>query len=383
MVLIPQELVDAIVGQIDDFPSLKTSALAGSILRERSQRILFQSFALVSKGSAKPDFSGARTLLDESRHIAAYIICLCIEVDWNTSPANIASLQHIFGKLVNVRKCVIDELTGVFDAGYHTPTSPSVLLDFLERQPLRELVVWSVDMIPPALILRMLTTAPIISFFDVHVGEDTISSSPSQNPSKVEDLLLENNPRIYTLLSQLQLKLYTQTLRRLSFRTLCDPDSKLIFATADTLEYVRFNLLVLDGVIPVPALPSLRAVEFSLPYTYHATPTFSTLALTVIDLSLQLADITISFTPMVKANFNGLILDVALLAAMDTALSAHPALPTIRWCLTFASSFGNGSAVRFAEFIKLVRRGMPKVLEARRLVVEEYSEHPQSDKKFF
>ncbi|KAF7365015.1 hypothetical protein MVEN_00372600 [Mycena venus] len=151
----------------DDFPTLKACALAGSIFRETSQRRLFQSIRLTSTGSLPMRglrFRGFHTLPEESAHIAACIVSVGIDVHWNSSAADNESLQQIFRKLVNVRRCMIEQLENVFHTGYHTPTFLSSLLDFLARQPLRELHVLYIDQVPPDVILYMLTAAPVVSF---------------------------------------------------------------------------------------------------------------------------------------------------------------------------------------------------------------------------
>ncbi|KAF7365066.1 hypothetical protein MVEN_00377800 [Mycena venus] len=380
MASIPQELVDAIVGKVADIPSLKACALAGSMFRETSQRTLLQSLRLTTSWK-DPDWSATCSLLEESPHIASYITHLTIEVLDDTPSNNIKCLEQILAKLVNVRKCVIDELTGVFDAGYHTPTFPSALLDFLTREPLRELHVVYIDQVSANVVLRMLTTAPIVSFFDVTVpedlGHDPVPDMP-QHPPKVQDLILNENESTHLLLSQPQSKSYTQLLlRRLSFDTRHDPSSRLICAIADTLQYIRFNIYRLEEAIPtpIPLLPMLTVVEFLLGFNILATPSFSDLILDVVRMSPQLAIITIyaAFEELEDE----LVTNVTQLPVWDAVISAHPVRPTMQWCLTFPFTFWNRSerAEPLAEFAEPIRRGMPNLQEEGRLVFDKYYEH--------
>jgi hypothetical protein len=213
---VPQELVDAIVCELDDVPSLKARALAGSMFRETSQRILLSSITL------DQNLKESYTFLEESPHVASYTTLLSIRHTWNPPVSHITSLQQILqvGTLLNVRKCVLSSMGHVFRASYHTPAFTSTLLDFLARQPLRELHLLIATAVPPTVVLRLLSTAPRISFFRVSVEKDGGTSSDTSrsppNVPKVEDLVVESGTDdIYQLLALPQFKLCTSALRRL------------------------------------------------------------------------------------------------------------------------------------------------------------------------
>ncbi|KAJ7842200.1 hypothetical protein B0H14DRAFT_1031125 [Mycena olivaceomarginata] len=178
MVFLPQEFVYAIADEIEDIPSLKALALAGSPFRHASQRILLRSLTV------KQNIEEAHTLLEESPHIAAFIARLVIRVDWLVDEASIEkispSLHLILGKMVNVRQCI---LRGTFpESGIFT----SALLDFLARQPLRELNVLFWDGILAATIQGFLTIASIISFSQLCAEENPrlLSDNPQHKPKR-------------------------------------------------------------------------------------------------------------------------------------------------------------------------------------------------------
>ncbi|KAJ7857560.1 hypothetical protein B0H13DRAFT_1158878 [Mycena leptocephala] len=285
MEFLPQELVDAIVCKIDDNPSLKACALAGRMFCERSQRIILQSLTLRSPHS---NFGRVHALLEESPHIAAYITHLTIRLRWDTPAADIQSLQQILGKLENVRRCTIGGMSFLFSLGYyHSPTFQSVLLDFLAHQPLRELYVQFTNA-PPAIILRLFTIAPPMLFFS-SVGVKAESEDPmlgaQKNAPKIDHLVLGQSTRkVHQLLTRPQLESYTQGLRRLSIFPHHDPSNKLLFRTAETLQYINFNLgpAIPTPDIPVPPLPLLRSVAFSLPLCNHTIPRFSDFISTIL-----------------------------------------------------------------------------------------------------
>ncbi|KAF7347160.1 hypothetical protein MVEN_01470500 [Mycena venus] len=378
---LPQELVNAIVYEIDNCASLKACALAGSMFRQPSQRILLSSLTL------RRNFKGAHALLEKSPHVAAYVTRLSIRIE-NANAPSIERFFRIINKLANVRQCLLSGMKDVFGPNYHTPTLISALFDFLARQPLRELHVLSVTEAPPAVILRLLATAPLVSFYDVFVKKDpdtfSSDSTPCDGPQharKVEDLIVEQVAHnVYELLALPRFKSYTSALRRLFVHSLdcTDPSAKLISACAATLEHIHLHLRgqVLGGPqISASALPLLRSAEFSLFFPSNAAPWFSNLVLAIVGTSPLLADIVISFIPISRrASMAGALLHGTLLTALDAALMMHSARPIIRWRFDFEPQFieERSRAEFFAKATDVIETGMPKLREERRLVVQRY-----------
>jgi hypothetical protein len=242
MVYLPQELVDTIVDEIGDVPSLKACALAGTMFRDASRRILLRSLTL------KTNVKETHILLEESPHFASYVTRLVLGQGATSIKSQHKSVEQVLGKLTNVRYCIIF-------ASQQNPTFTSTLLDFLARQPLRELTVISKDAVPPAIILHLITTAPIITFalMPLRKDQDPIMFSveiPGPRPPRAEDLMvaleMENYMGdLYDFLAQPQLKSYTSMLRRLfiSFFRFRDINTgvKLLLATAPQLEHLHLQ----------------------------------------------------------------------------------------------------------------------------------------------
>ncbi|KAJ7688733.1 hypothetical protein B0H17DRAFT_1202809 [Mycena rosella] len=102
------ELLDAIIGTLDDVEALKVCALTGSLMRGSSQRILLRSLTLTGYRDRLrvPNYQGVDTLLRESPHIAAYITHLIIHLpldsrvgELNTEEQEVEILQQVLGKL--------------------------------------------------------------------------------------------------------------------------------------------------------------------------------------------------------------------------------------------------------------------------------------------
>ncbi|KAJ6457258.1 hypothetical protein C8R45DRAFT_943224 [Mycena sanguinolenta] len=236
MEFLPQELVYAIVQGIDETPSLKSCALAGSIFRDAAQRLLLRSLTL--KGD---DVQPAYVFLDESPHIASYItrLRMTLERAHSEDDSQRQSLQQILSKLVNVRQCVLS---------FYFSHIPTFLFEFLERQPLRELNIDPTYGLSPASILRLLTVAPVVSFTDLFTDREDpgLSLDIPRSTPRVEELIFEDaDAECFELLAHPQLKLAT-TLRRLSILDACYAwpavhGPKFISIAAPTLEYLHLG----------------------------------------------------------------------------------------------------------------------------------------------
>ncbi|KAJ6493219.1 hypothetical protein C8R45DRAFT_1136244, partial [Mycena sanguinolenta] len=108
---LPQELVDAILSEVDDLASLKARSLVESRFRVPSQRILLDRITL--SGLSKVDqshlenYGAVRTLLEESPQIATYITTLKLRLHLpsvDMQAVDTDSLQRVLRHLVNVRQ---------------------------------------------------------------------------------------------------------------------------------------------------------------------------------------------------------------------------------------------------------------------------------------
>ncbi|KAF7347175.1 hypothetical protein MVEN_01472100 [Mycena venus] len=335
------------------------------MFRETSQRILLRSITLHS------NLKEAHTFLKESPHVASYITVLSLWLAWNRPASYIASLQQILqvATLVNVRKCVLADMGDIFRASYHTPAS--TLLDFLAHQPLRELHLSKATAVPPAVILRLLSTAPHVSFISVSVEKDSRTSldtfrSPPNAP-KVEGLDVRHDAEdVYELLALPQFKSCISALRRLFV------NSMHVYSMDDPRSYVQLPPLSMP--ILSPAFPLLRSAEFSVFMDRQPAPWLDFVLATVCTSPL-LSDITISFIPRSETDWKDIhthVLDGALLASLDAELAAHHARPVIRWRLDFLDN--SDSADIFTDFTTAAETAMPKMCEEKRLLLEMYDQ---------
>lgn len=398
---LPQELVDQVVFNVDDARSLKACCLAGSTLRDPSQRVLFHTLRISSLVKPKLDvpsrsmlppyreYRAACTLLEESPHIAGYVRRLSIRIQRNSTPSHFESLRMVLEKLDNVYWFRISGDRGL---DRWDDMHPEVLLDFLSRQRLRELHVTGITGIPPVVFLQ---AAPLLAFGSVKLK----SNVPVPSASAITDLiLLPGSEDVYTLLGRPQ---FTETLRRVAL----EPQNVLsrTLAAATTLEYIHFICFresqslpfvhpethktgkksVISTPLTLPLLPALRFLDvfFAQPQSV-ITSFLHTITFFLTSKSCPVLEaITITFGPMFLKSDLPPAPDADAIFNLDAALSSHPAKPLIHWRMTHRAEWAStrqsltvdAAAEHYAAFANLITRGMPRA-SVGRLIVEKYEE---------
>ncbi|KAJ7059216.1 hypothetical protein C8F01DRAFT_1232273 [Mycena amicta] len=132
---LPQELVDLILDFVGDSQSLKSCALASSLLRGSSQKRLFASLTLMPQSKKRRRFTAEpfiELLSPHATHILRYVRVLTIKE--NPQPSGITDAVTLFPavlpNLVNLERLVIDlqwtELPGSFKNALREATTSKV-----------------------------------------------------------------------------------------------------------------------------------------------------------------------------------------------------------------------------------------------------------------
>ncbi|KAJ7161860.1 hypothetical protein C8R43DRAFT_1104903 [Mycena crocata] len=304
----PDELIDSVVSELSDTPSLKSLALANSAFRIPAQRILLRALTLSAYTPAPFTYAGAAALLSESPHIAEYIRDLTIHlaepasdssVTPNLAKADFPALARALGRLTQVRSCVIDGR----DANFRWATLRaemgvgSISLRFFASQPLRELRLKRLVDVPPALFLG---AAPSLYFWGVSsdANADIGGSSGSgvgvggggggeETATKltvpVQQLVLDvGSEKIYDVFNSPAVLPTTSALRRLSMHPAHPLCRNIIAMAAGSLEHLQLNggSTSYTFALGLPPLPALRVIEFvvRLYLRHHITWPLETVA---------------------------------------------------------------------------------------------------------
>ncbi|KAJ7116967.1 hypothetical protein C8R44DRAFT_925769 [Mycena epipterygia] len=234
MTTVPQELIEAIVLQIEEADTLKSCTLAASNFLEPSQRRLFESLELHGGNLYRPNltYSAWSGRFRDSPHLARYATTLKLDYPWIPTHSDIDSFQEVLAHLTNVQRFWID--------GTYTkpmicwsklpPGVSSALLDFIFRQRLRRLDIGFIWM--PAVVLSALQTAVPTLRISCTVVERRTFEIPAHAPiCALECLVLQGcTARVHALFSPPNLRGLWVTLRY---------GMPLISAAACTLERIR------------------------------------------------------------------------------------------------------------------------------------------------
>ncbi|KAJ6546651.1 hypothetical protein DFH09DRAFT_1367191 [Mycena vulgaris] len=369
---IPPELIDAIVEEVDNIKSLKACSLVASNFRVMSQRILLCSVTL--DDSYRWQYPALCTLLTESPHVAEYITGFTLRP---SSEYQFGDSQRLLAKLTNVRRFTIRGGYGYMWSQLG-PVAEGILA-FIQRQELAELQVTHVRDIPLAVLARLVSSAPVLSFTEVtslfFPGVPVAPDLPVGVP--IRELVLSNCRRMCTTLASPEFAFCMTDLRKVGFSPHSDEDHEILSVAARTLEHVRFQrLCVLKPVndTPIPPLPRLVALR-SLALAIHAVHHMHWLIASITSISAShlpaLQEIYVTYSANDRA-FQPPYFPVETMVALDGVLAAFPDSPYIRWRIEFEWADEGQHATNFANFVRFVELRLPAVRAAGRLTVEPY-----------
>jgi hypothetical protein len=171
---LPSDLIPAIVQEVGDVQSLKSCSLVASGFRIPSQRIL-RSLTLQA---TRPNYSAVWHFLEDSPHVAAYIVVLHIWVPKGARPPDVENLIQILDQLQHVRECKIGGNPPPRGRRRHvlsyswthvSAEVSSIIFGFLERQSLRRLPVVNIKKLSVSAFFRLVKSAPEITFNGVSI----------------------------------------------------------------------------------------------------------------------------------------------------------------------------------------------------------------------
>ncbi|KAJ7441330.1 hypothetical protein B0H11DRAFT_2096546 [Mycena galericulata] len=379
--MLPQELVDTIVGLLDatDTHSLKACALVSPSLCCACQAVLFRSITLKGrKGDMYPsNYNAAGTLFTKSSHIGAYVRELKIELPLGLATREEAmAISQVLTNLTEVRRCV-------FEGGASTTWDKlgfgAAILDFLFRQPLKYFCIRAVTGIPLVAFMHLFASAPALSFSDVDVCGITDVSEALTDPPSVTELVLDRGTQwISDLLSTPEYALHTRELRRVSVRY--GLGLPLLIATAPTLYHIRVGSPAMttdDCSQSLPPLPSLRSFEIESAFKARTAPWVSdTINAILASRSIsgtdedapRLEQLTITYRPAWDWTIPGGPYAL-FLEALDRQVTNHGPSLRLRWRLRFV---GVGREDRFEMLRAFIELHMPQLNTMDRLSFETY-----------
>ncbi|KAJ6552033.1 hypothetical protein DFH09DRAFT_1167743 [Mycena vulgaris] len=373
MTSIPQELINAIVGEVDDTKSLKACALSASGFREPSQRILLR---LLHLDNDPPNYGAVCTLLTASPHIGPYVTTLSIGLSSKHAAASHAGdLQQLLATLTKVRRCII---RGHYDCRWDRLASVApVVGDFVQRQNLTELHLQFLD-IPLPVLAFLLTCAPTLSFYRVQVrpdlgGDELPTPSPAPSTSIIRDLALFSlSETIADALLRPEFAFFTENIRTLRYMPLGvrdqDRSRSLISIAARTIERISLQWHSYHGGYgsPIALLTSLRLIDLhEMPFS-PSTSEWLVYGLYSLFASSPPTLEEIRFACNVYSGVRHFRPEI--MAALRQGLENCPAAPRICWRVNVSGD--ERQREQLDGFAMFIRAGLPTVHEEGRLFVQ-------------
>ncbi|KAJ7189284.1 hypothetical protein C8R46DRAFT_1057014, partial [Mycena filopes] len=371
---LPQELLNAIVEQLDDDHSLTLCALSTSALREPSQRALFRTLVLGQDSRAdramSPPFGVVLARIRASPHLATYARRLDFTLPHrNTPPRQLEAIPEILEKLANVHCCTIFGEGRTHLQGWPLLNPVGLLLvEFIAQRDLTEFHVASAGTISPFVLDVFLNAAPVVTIIDCDVDATLprAPSPPSRLMAKSLALISESSPILDLVMS-------AEYLSRLDVQKLwVEPDNvyRHFSLVAGNLRHFRFTCdegyePANGRIFPHVALPLLESAEIDFNFDDHPVVLLDFIS-NVLALAPTVSELCITF-PMWPSTS----LPSATLTAVQDLLAAASQRPRIRWRLDFDDEAEGWDG--FHQFDKSLRAGMPSLASTGRLIVERYS----------
>ncbi|KAJ7675629.1 hypothetical protein DFH06DRAFT_663422 [Mycena polygramma] len=354
--LIPQELIEAILSEVEDMESLKACALVAPNFCVPTQRRLLSSLSL----SLLPVYSHctphqACLRLRESPHVAQYIIQLCV----NTDEFSTDALEELLGKLTKVRKCTIRNARSYPWSHIRWTTLP--VIHFARTQNLTELHVAYLKDIPSHVLALIVSSAPKVSFYGVEIScsESIDWICTPVDSCRMKQLLISDSDTVGAALQRPDFAPYIANIRRLG---VASPHPTIIGRASNVIEHLH-----LQNPTSMPLLtcvPRLRSIHITLNVLSVNSTLHALLFHICASCPATLREISLSGPP-----FN--TQDARRLATLDTLIADCHASPVLRWRINFDHSFAvRDPAHQLAQCAERVRVGLPRLAEAGRLVVE-------------
>ncbi|KAJ7677746.1 hypothetical protein DFH06DRAFT_559671 [Mycena polygramma] len=387
---LPQELIHAIVEEIEESQSLKTCALIDTRFREPCQRILFSSLTLgLADCDPAPHYTSNYTtpailaLLLESPHIALYFKRLkWMLPEQDVALEEVEALKEVLTELRQVQYC--EMIGGQEDLRPWSTVPPGldlVIVEFIQRQRLTQLHVLSLAAVPIAMLIHFLDAAPTVSLLWASVVDEVIEHSSA--PFVVQNLFLSSCANVAKRFVDGVFLRRLENVRKLWM----DPDwecgPELLAAFSHQLEYLRLEHT--DSTIPAPnefasprlPLPSLQSATIAIEFGDLDAPAFIARIASILTAPPPtFRELCISCSPAGNVSPAAeLALAPGTMEAVESLIRPWTITPPIRWRLSLDIDNPLDNDF-FDEFAASLRAGMATLHSQGRLIVQRY---PTSD----
>ncbi|KAJ7259262.1 hypothetical protein C8J57DRAFT_1515330 [Mycena rebaudengoi] len=292
MASLPQELVNSIVDQLDDYSSLTSCALVSTSFVAPAQQAIFKSLCIHTELSHRhPTPLAASDSLAAFPHLAAYIRLL--EFDLSHLESEIQALESIFLAVRNLERLIIS------GSGMQWSSVPSALKigiqNIIAFPSLYGLHLVAIHNLPSDFIYHAASSVSVLSTCRVSMEQNSeqprypfpdlrlthlILSDSGWRAKNICDLFLPAAPSHTPRLERLSILMDSEC--RIS-------DSKLLSAIAPSLRHLSLRIYKARSAMDIPQLPLVRTLEVKLivdPHSPEVPPSLSKIATTFPNIEL-------------------------------------------------------------------------------------------------
>ncbi|KAJ6457835.1 hypothetical protein C8R47DRAFT_168307 [Mycena vitilis] len=258
---LPQELINAIVDEVDDENDLPSCSLAARAFVDPSQRRMFRGLSL-RWDLGWDSLDRALAFLRHSPHLAPHFREVTLDVPMDAK--NQGTLEAILRMLGNIEHLVIEGRGVIWQQ-----LSPALALAIhnLSIIPsLQRLHVFRIGDIPSSLVLQAASSVRVLSLYSVDVRS---GQRPWDiGPLRLQSLSLPFWPSAPLLLRCCQSLLAARTLRRLAVYVDVQRHYRILTAASSShLRHLELECRAFLTPLDLPHLPSLRTLALSFTVT--------------------------------------------------------------------------------------------------------------------
>ncbi|KAJ6473998.1 hypothetical protein C8R47DRAFT_711657 [Mycena vitilis] len=259
---LPQELIEAIVEQVEGKDSLQSCALTTRVFLNASQRCLFRSISLrweiASRNAAA--FDRALDFVVQVPHLVPYVREVTLDIP--TECRDQQTLENIL--------CMLGDIEHLTIHGHCKnwcrviPPLASTISNVISRPSLQRLNLFSIWHIPPALVLHAVSSVRVLSLYAVSADPDQIVPSDIGANTQLEGLILPSCVVVQALLRSYSFLLDVQNLRHLAvYVHEAGHHRTLAAASALHLHNLELECGAFSIPLDLPHLPELRSLSLS------------------------------------------------------------------------------------------------------------------------
>ncbi|KAJ7259251.1 hypothetical protein C8J57DRAFT_1639882 [Mycena rebaudengoi] len=272
MASLPQELVNSIVDQLDDYLSLTSCALVSTSFVAPAQQAIFKSLCIHTELSHRhPTPLAASDSLAAFPHLATYIRLL--QFDLSHLESEVQALESIFLAVRNLERLIISGAGMLYQS--IAPALQTAIQDIITLPSLSGLHLVSINDLPSDFIYRAASSVSVLSTYCVILEQNSEQPRYALPDLRLTHLILSDSGwQRLSIVMDSECRIYY---------------SELLSAIAPSLRHLSLRIGKARSAMDIPQLSLVRTLEIKLVVDAHSPedlPSLSKIATTFPNIEL-------------------------------------------------------------------------------------------------